>query len=226
MHLLLTDRLCCPRCGPEFGLILLAREMRDRRIIDGELGCSNCREYYPVREGVGDLRIPPREELSEPETGAEEDRASKPESDEAIRLGALLGVSSGPGTLLLFGPAARFAGALTDLISEVEVVGAASSHPGGEEREGLSRVVMGRRIPFFDESLRGVLLSGEEGRTLVEEGVRTVARMGRVVVLGAPEGTRDRLEGAGLSILLEEDQVLVGVKEGPKPVPLTTLRVP
>ena len=24
MHLFLTDRLSCPRCGPEFGLILLA----------------------------------------------------------------------------------------------------------------------------------------------------------------------------------------------------------
>ncbi len=36
MHLLLTDRLTCPRCGPDHGLILLAREIVDR-LFDGRV---------------------------------------------------------------------------------------------------------------------------------------------------------------------------------------------
>ena len=56
MHLLLTDRLTCPRCGPSFGLILLADRMNDRRVVDGVLGCPNCRDGFPVRDGFGDLR--------------------------------------------------------------------------------------------------------------------------------------------------------------------------
>ena len=55
MHLALTDRMICPRCGPGFGLILLAHEVRDRRILEGDLGCPNCRDQYPVRKGFADL---------------------------------------------------------------------------------------------------------------------------------------------------------------------------
>jgi uncharacterized protein YbaR (Trm112 family)/SAM-dependent methyltransferase len=58
VHLLLTDRVTCPRCGPRFGLILLAERVVDRRVLEGHLGCPNCREHYPVRKGYGDLRPP------------------------------------------------------------------------------------------------------------------------------------------------------------------------
>lgn len=51
MHLLLTDILSCPRCGPEFGLILLADRIEARRVLAGILGCANCRSKYPIREG-------------------------------------------------------------------------------------------------------------------------------------------------------------------------------
>ena len=64
MHLLLTDRLTCPRCGPEFGLVLLADRLEDRRVLEGALGCPNCRDRYPVRDGFGDLRPPPRTDIA------------------------------------------------------------------------------------------------------------------------------------------------------------------
>ena len=48
----LTDHLVCPRCGPPFGLILLARDVRDRRVREGEFGCPNCRDRFPVKERI------------------------------------------------------------------------------------------------------------------------------------------------------------------------------
>ena len=45
MHILLTDTLTCPRCGPDFGLILLAERIEGRRVMDGHLGCANCRSH-------------------------------------------------------------------------------------------------------------------------------------------------------------------------------------
>ena len=57
MHILLTDALTCPRCGPEFGLIVLADRTHERRVQSGSLGCANCREKYPVRHAVADLRL-------------------------------------------------------------------------------------------------------------------------------------------------------------------------
>ena len=63
MHLLLTDRLTCPRCGPEFGLILLADKLVDRVVHSGVLGCPNCRDAFQVEDGFADLRAPPRRGL-------------------------------------------------------------------------------------------------------------------------------------------------------------------
>ncbi len=223
MHILLTDWLSCPRCGPEFGLILLAREMRDRRILEGELGCSNCRENYPVVQGFGDLRLPPRRPLDPPPSS---DALPGPDGETGVRMGAFLGLTEGPGTVLIIGDSARNAGALTDLVEGVEVVGSDPDLRAMKEREGVSRIVSGARIPFFNESLRGVVLSGRDRTRLLEEAVRVLAPMGRVVMEEAPEGARASMEELGLKVLLEEEGILVGLKEGRKSVPLTTLRVP
>lgn len=66
---MLTDRLTCPRCGPTFGLILLAERMVDRRVRDGTLGCPNCRDAFPVVDGFADLRAPPRRPVQEDQAG-------------------------------------------------------------------------------------------------------------------------------------------------------------
>jgi uncharacterized protein YbaR (Trm112 family) len=98
MHLSLTDILTCPRCGPEFTLVLLADRVEDRRVLDGSLGCANCRERYPVHDGFADLRPPPAGPL--PDAGA----GPRPgPQDEAYRLAALMGVTQGPGFVLVLG---------------------------------------------------------------------------------------------------------------------------
>ncbi|HIF24119.1 MAG TPA: hypothetical protein EYQ27_19980, partial [Gemmatimonadetes bacterium] len=172
MHILLTDRLTCPRCGPEFGLILLSHRMEERRVLEGSLGCSNCRERFPIRAGVADLRPPPRGDL------AGSKHLEPPTSPSPLEVAALLGVTE-----------AAHAEAVAGLVPGVEVVAIARGLESEEgETEGVSRFVAGSRLPLQSRSLRGVALFGDEGLGRAAELVRVVARFGRVVVWGDVEG--------------------------------------
>jgi uncharacterized protein YbaR (Trm112 family) len=221
MHLGLTDRLSCPRCGPDFGLILLANRIQDRRVLEGELGCSNCRGTYPVREGYADLRVPPR---SPPPHPSPEIDPAAAESEDAVRLAALLGVAQGPGTLLMKGPAAVHAPRLAELIGGVEIVVMGAELMEARESEGVSRVIARPRIPFFSDTFRGILLSGKIDDGDLAEAARSAAPSARVVVLDAPEGAARDAEALGLNVLLEEDGVLVVLKMRSRSLPLVTLR--
>jgi uncharacterized protein YbaR (Trm112 family) len=221
MHLALTDRMVCPRCGPEFGLILLAHEIRDRRVLEGDLGCSNCRERYPVRGGFADLRLSSlRSRLS----SSDGPGPTSAEPDETLRLGALLGVTEGPGTLLINGPAAWHAGSLSDLIGEVEIV--ALHYPLSEQEEvkGVSRMAGQPRLPFRSDTFRGVILSGGITGGGVEEAVRVVAPGGRLVLLGAASETFPEASALELKVIMDEPGTMVFQKEGPGFLPLVTLR--
>jgi uncharacterized protein YbaR (Trm112 family) len=238
MHLALTDRLICPRCGPEFGLVLLAHEVRERRVLEGDLGCSQCKQTYPVRGGLGDLQVlgddpepPPSEESRTPDTDpepspSEESRPPDTDPEEVLRLGALLGVTEGPGTLLVQGPAAGMGKALSALIGGVEVVGVHSSLVDADEEEGLSRLLLGPTIPFFPSSFIGVALSGEVGEDWVKEAARVVAPGSRVVVLNGGSETKEQLLSLGMSVLLEEEGTVVARREKGGNPPLVTLRGP
>ena len=214
MHVLLTDRLSCPRCGPSFGLILLADRMEERRVHEGVLGCPNCRDRFPVRDGFGDLRAPPRDPLPDSDVAGRAEAADgggpgAPSGDAVTRVAALLGVAGGPGHLALAGPVARMADPLADLLDDIEVVAISALLRGRPEREGVSRIVAGPGLPFYDRTLRGVALSGEASARWLDEAARVVAPMGRVVVLDAPAGALDRLGAAGLEPVLDEDGIAV-----------------
>ncbi len=228
MHLLLTDRLTCPRCGPDFGLILLAHEVRERRILGGEFGCANCRETYPVEDGFGDLRPPPRKPLGHEGAGAEDGggNATDDVREEALRLAALMGVTEGPGTVLIQGPAAVHASAVSAMVGGIEVVAADPSMRGQGEREGVSRMVAGPGLPFMSSCLRAVVLSGAVREEDIPEALRVLVPRGRVVVLGTTPGTRPVVEGSGGRVVLEEDGVLVAEREGGETRRLVTLRAP
>ena len=206
MDLLLTDRLTCPRCGPEFGLILFADRLEDRRVLEGELGCPNCRDRYPVREGFGDLRPPPRNAYPHAET------CTAPDSPTLMEVGGLLGITEGAGHLALLGRMAGHAAALAEKLPAVEVVGVSADLRGWEEAEGVSRLTAGSRLPFRDRSLRGVALFGDEPTVDREEAARVVAHMGRVVVWGGVEGWSSVLERAGLTVLVSETRAVVAAR--------------
>lgn len=219
MHLYLTDRLYCPRCGPSFGLILLAHQVRERRVFDGDLGCSNCRGTYTVRSGFADLRLPPAPPLPAPAS-----TTGPVESEEPLRLAALMGITEGPGTLLVTGPSARHAPGIAALVEGVEVVGLDLGLAGIEESDGFSRMAAGPGIPFFQGTFQGIVLSGKVGGGEVEEAARVLASGRRMVVLECSPEASEKVRELGLEVMLEEAGVLVARLGESRSVPLVTLR--
>lgn len=194
MHVSLTDVLTCPSCGPGHGLILLPDAVRDRRVESGLLGCADCRERYPVRDGVADLSA-----------GAEAAEPTEPSgrrsgaAEEAVRLAGLLGLAEAQGVVLLAGPGGEVAAELSGLLEAVEVVVAGSS-----PEAGASVLRVGATLPFQSARLRGVALTGAAADVLLEEGARVVAPVARLLLDPAPADARERLAAAGLRVVAEE----------------------
>ena len=205
MHLLLTDRLICPRCGPDFGLILLAKRMADRRVLDGELGCPNCRDHFPIREGFADLRPPPRDPLTATPLAAD------PGVEATNRLAALLGVLESPGTVALLGSVAVHAVALADRLPEIEVVAVDASTHAEVERERVSRLVTGMELPFHPWTFRALAMVGDV--VAPEEAVRVVGHGGRVAMERPGPDATAQFERAGSRILLQESGWVVALRE-------------
>lgn len=208
MHLRLTDRLTCPRCGPRFGLILLADRVSDQQVLEGRLGCSNCRDAFPVHDGFGDLRAPPRGALGSGRAGG----PGRVDPTESERVTALLGVPEGPGTLALVGSAARHAEAVAAAVGGVEVVAVDYDMAGWPETAHVSRMVARPGLPFFDRTLRGAAVDGGLGERWIREAARCVAPLSRVVVVAAPEGAARALEESGLSVLAAEAGTVVAAR--------------
>jgi uncharacterized protein YbaR (Trm112 family) len=207
VHLLLTDRLTCPRCGPDFGLILLAERTEARQVLDGTLGCPNCRDAFPVRDGFADLRAPPRSVYPAGRAGP----PVMPDAEEGRRIAALLGVDAGPGTVALVGAPARHAahwGADPDL----QVVAVDADVAAWPEVAGVSRMVVGPGLPFRSRALRGVCVDGALEERWIAEAARVVAPRCRVVVLGGPFGAGDALEAAGLRLVAREAGTVVAAR--------------
>jgi uncharacterized protein YbaR (Trm112 family) len=209
--IVLTDVLCCPRCGPEFGLIVLADRLEQRRILAGRLGCPNCREAFAIRGGVADLRFPSvaveaREEpVPASPAGVEEEEVG------ALRIAALLGLTSGPGLVVLLGEPALVAGAVARLVPEISVAAAGLHVSELAEQGAVSRLLITDRLPFRTGSVRGVAV-GRGSSTSLAEAMRVVARGGRIVVEGAPNEPIEPLRAAGFEVLLEQDGVVVAMR--------------
>lgn len=220
MHLLVTDRLACPRCGPAFGLLLLASEMQDRRVRAGHFGCPNCRASYPIRGGFADFRIPGIEAASDEPQPAALQELHEGDAEGGLRLAAMLGVQSGPGMLLLLGGPVSQASRLAAMIPEIEVVALHAGMRGWPEAAGVSRGMAGATLPFFTHTMRGVAMGvSSDAPAEVSELARVLAPGGRLVIQAedADPATglapwRAALEEIGLELLLATDRMLVAQK--------------
>ena len=203
MHILLTDVLSCPRCGPRFGLIVLADRLEDRRVAGGSLGCANCREEYPVEAGIPDLRYPLG---SAPVLGPA--REAGPEA--AYRMAALLGVGDRPGTVLLLGCGPQMAAEVARLLPQASVVAGTPADAGEPPASGaVTWLRLGASLPFRDGSLRAIGTGGPPSPGAGEELVRVLVAGGNLVMDPAPAGAARELASRGLRILLEQEGVVV-----------------
>lgn len=176
--------------------------MVDRRVLMGSLGCSNCRERYPIKDGFGDLRPPPREGHDFP--GVVE---SVP--GDAVTLGALLGVTKGPGEVALLGRLATHGHDLAAAIPDLEFVCIDGGLHGVPEEPGVSRIAAGQRLPFPSGVMRGVALVPSDDPPRLGEAVRILARGSRLVALDAPAGTAEELGRLDLELVLDEGGAVV-----------------
>lgn len=204
MYILLTDKLTCPRCGPEHGLVLFANRIEDRRVLEGELGCSNCRERYGIRRGFADLRRPPAVPLERPS-----EPPAPGEREAALRLAALLGVADGPGFALIVGPGARLAPAIAEMVDGLEVVAAHAPLAAWDEQAGVSRVAIGDGLPFTRGAMRAVALTGAAADASLEDATRVVSPVGRIVLEPAPEEAEDRLDAVGFTVAASQEETVV-----------------
>lgn len=206
MNTALVDHLACPRCGPSFGLVLLAKDVRDpgaddprargRVVRRGELGCPNCREAYPVEEGCADLRPPPRAPLpppalapvfepAPPAQSARDDVRSPVAPGFALRLAAAVGLQraiGGAGPVVVSEGCRAIALPLEWLVSEAEVVVIARSTLRGDGKAGrTSPLVAGAAWPLRDGAARGAVLAGPEWEPWWREAARVLAPGARLV---------------------------------------------
>ena len=207
MHILVTDLLACPRCGPEFGLILQADELLARRVIEGRLACANCRTQYPVRRGFSDLRLPASGPGSPEPLDAENPR-------DALRLGALLGEGTGARPVALVGGVAGQAGLLGGWMEGTELLAVHADLSDAGEREGITRLGVGAgRLPFLSGSLGGVAVKGPAGASLTRELARVLAPGSGLVCLEPGEGAGAEMEAAGLALRMMSADGAVGVRK-------------
>ncbi len=153
--------------------------------------------------------------------------ARKPEGDgraeteAAIRLAAALGLTGGPGLVVMSGRCGAAPRAVAQLVDGLEVV-AIGREWMGEVAAGVSAVVTGPRIPLRDGVARGVVVGragegqrGEGEAAWLAECVRVLMPGGRVVLPSAGKAERGRVASAGLATLLDEGGLLVATVPRP-----------
>ena len=205
MNMHLTDRMLCPRCGPPFGLILLAEESDGGRVIKGRLGCPNCRERYEIAAAVADLRPPPRRALPAPGPRSGGD----PEA--AVRMAALLGVADGPGVVGVQGPGVSHVELLADLAPSVEWAAFHQGLPPSDVEESpATHLILGDVLPFMPHTFRGMVVHGPmQSESDYVDLMRLLIAGGRLLVESPTDSWRERIGEAADEILLDAPQACV-----------------
>jgi hypothetical protein len=79
-------------------------------------------------------------------------------------------------------------------------------------------------IPFFSDTFRGIVLSGDSEDRWVGEAARVLAPGCRIAMLDAPEAAAGWLDAGGFQIVMQENGILVAQKPAGQTVPLVPLR--
>ena len=175
MFIELIDMLRCVNAHEDTWLVASFREVANRIVIEGTLGCPICSAEYEIRKGVVDFT------RGEKVADVDADRAHAGHQREqlATRAGAYVDATQ-PGTTIVLG--GLWAYAAQDLAEMADVRVIALNAPAGveeSERVGLLRIA--GRIPLATNSAHGVALDAWFSAPTVEDAVRVVRPVGRVV---------------------------------------------
>ena len=199
MFIELIDLLRCPREHEESWLVAAFSKMDQRFVIQGRLGCPICAASWPITEGIADFR--------EPGEAVDYGRSPAAEvgGDDAVRFGAMLGLTRPGMTILLEGGTSIAAAAVVHMTS-ARVIAVNPADPIGEV-EGVASVRCGERLPLAAGSIDGVVL--EARATPVTEAVR-VLKPGARLAVPASTDLDDRFR-----VLAEDERNKVAELTGP-----------
>lgn len=205
MHLVATDVLACPRCGGDHGLLVLADQLQGRQVLEGRLGCPNCRETFSIREGAANLRV---------DAAAEDPNIDLAPDDEerAFRVAALLGLGEQGGAVAVLGASPALLERIRSLLPRALVLGGSLSGaaPGG----ATDWLLLDARPAFRPSRLRGLAVLEKAPTALLEHAAGVLAPGARIVLDPAAAGAAERLRAAGLEVLLEQAGVAVASRVG------------
>lgn len=214
MFIELVDALRCLHEHEESWLVAAVERFEGRYIDRGSLGCPVCRAQYRIERGAADFRgtaaanAPP---AVTPERGT---MAS--ETDDVLRVRALLALAEDGGTIALAGLAAALAAPLEDEVDVNILV----INPGEatERRAGRSTLLVGDRVPLARASLRGAVIGADQAITPMLTGLASALRIGGRLVAPAsadvPFGMEELARDARQWVAVKRDALSAPVTIG------------
>jgi uncharacterized protein YbaR (Trm112 family) len=190
---------------------LLVKEVEDRRVKSGWLGCANCRRDFPVADGIADLRVEP-----------DARRAARPavkEDELAVKILALSGLAGERGHLLLGDGLEHLAAKIADLAPELEVIVVAKTPERLAARPGVSGVVYDVDIPIAEAKLPCVAIAPGGAGDLVAAAARRVGGGGRLLLFDATAEDVAEVQRSGFTVVAAKGTTAVAErKSGSLPV--------
>lgn len=176
MFIELVDVLRCPNPHEETWLVLAARRVDDRDVMEGTLGCPVCEAEYPIVDGLAHF------DGGSPRLTT----VGAPNEEEALRLAALLDLSDPRGYAVLVGAVAAH-GPLVATMSDVQLL-LVDPPPGigmGHGLSGLTTSAHAVTLPVGRGSARGVALDATATPELARAAVDLLRPGGRLVAPSA-----------------------------------------
>ena len=207
MFIEMIDLLRCVNAHEDTWLVASFREVSNRMVIEGTLGCPICSAEYEIRNGVVDFTR--GESIADRE--AERGHASHRREELATRAGAYLDATQ-PGATIVLGGLWSYAAQELAEMADVRVIALnAPATVVESERVGLLRIA--ERIPLAPGSAHGVALDAWFASETIGDALRVVRPAGRVVAAASAPSPE-------AAVVLARDEHYWVAEKAPEIIPL------
>jgi hypothetical protein len=211
MFIEFVESLRCLRPHDRSWLVAAVDRLERRRIIEGSLGCPECRSTYRIHAGVTDFReIPLPDEATSAFRGGD---ATEVWSGDADRARALLNLDSSGGTIALIGAAAALHATLA-AETEAHYLFVNPGIPPGIATDA-SVLLCGDSLPLAPACLRAALVRHEAATPVLLESLSGALQPGGRLV--APAGSPIP---PGITLLARDDREWVGARDASASAPV------
>jgi hypothetical protein len=122
----------------------------------------------------------------------------------------MLGITQGPGFVLLVGAASEVAGEIAGMVPGLEVVVAGAGAMSAAERAGVNRVQCSTAVPLRDGSMRGVVVLQDIDADKLRALIRLLGPGARLITCSKHDNAV--LETAGLRVLARDANAVVALR--------------